>query len=145
MNPLELNDTFVAIKRRTNADKRNAVKLVLLHPYGRDLSDRQIAKHVGVDHVTVGRVRRELNRSGEISQIESTSIENETPLAQTASGNCVHANKISFDREMELKITVEIRQSERLPSKIEMIWRNPSDGISKPSGLELSVGIRQMD
>ena len=48
--------------RRTNADKRKAVRLALLHPYSRAWSDRLIGKHVGVDHVTVGRVRRELER-----------------------------------------------------------------------------------
>jgi len=48
----------------TNADKRNAVKRALLHPYGRDMSYRQIAKHVGVDPKTVGRVRRELEAAG---------------------------------------------------------------------------------
>jgi hypothetical protein len=47
--------------RRTNADKRNAIVNALKHPKGAELSDRQIGKHVGVDHKTVSVVRREVN------------------------------------------------------------------------------------
>ncbi len=46
--------------RRTNADKRKAVEYALRHPKGAKLSDRQIAEHVGVAHVTVGRIRKEI-------------------------------------------------------------------------------------
>ena len=54
--------------RRSNADKRNTVKQALLHPKGVNLSDRQIAKHVGVDHKTISTVRRENEVTGEIPQ-----------------------------------------------------------------------------
>ena len=57
--------------RRSNADKRHAVQMALTHPKGTDLSDRQIAKHVGVHHDTVGNIRRELELSGGIRQIET--------------------------------------------------------------------------
>jgi len=53
---------------RTNADKRNAVKAALLHPHGCYLSNRQIAKHVGVSPDTVRRVRRELERGNDGGQ-----------------------------------------------------------------------------
>lgn len=46
--------------RRSNADKRNAIKQALMHPKGVNKSDRQIAKHVGVHNDTVGVIRREL-------------------------------------------------------------------------------------
>ena len=49
----------------TNADKRKIIKRALLHPYARGMSDRQIGRHVGVHHNTVGRVRRELEAAGE--------------------------------------------------------------------------------
>ncbi len=52
--------------RRTNADKRNAVKRALLHTNGESLSDNQIAKKVGVHHDTVGKFRRELELTCEI-------------------------------------------------------------------------------
>ena len=61
--------------RRTNADKQNAVKRALLHPTGSELSDRQVAKHVGVDHKTVATVRLELQSSGEIPQIETRTVQ----------------------------------------------------------------------
>ena len=61
--------------RRTNADKRNAVKSALLHPKGADLSNRQIAQHVGVDDKTVAPIRRDLELSSEIPQIESRTVQ----------------------------------------------------------------------
>ncbi len=61
--------------RRTNEDKRNAVKLALLHPNGAEKSDRQIAEHVGVHHDTVGRIRHELEATGGIRQIETRTVQ----------------------------------------------------------------------
>jgi hypothetical protein len=57
--------------RRTNADKRNAIVNALKHPKGTELSDRQIAEHVGVHHDTVRRIRKELELTGEIRQSNS--------------------------------------------------------------------------
>lgn len=54
--------------RRSNADKRMAVERALLHPRGTRLSDRQLALHCGVHHHTVGRVRSDLQATGEIRQ-----------------------------------------------------------------------------
>lgn len=47
--------------RRTNADKRKAVTGALQHPVSCQWSDRQIAKHCGVHHELVGKVRMELS------------------------------------------------------------------------------------
>ncbi|MBI1955902.1 MAG: ParB N-terminal domain-containing protein [Acidobacteria bacterium] len=60
--------------RRTNDDKQRAVKGALQHPRGAELSDREIARHVGVDHVTVSRWREKLCLSGEIHQIDSRTV-----------------------------------------------------------------------
>ncbi len=54
--------------RRTRADKRNAVKEAFLHSEGEMKSNRQIADDVGVHHVTVGTIRKELESTGEIHQ-----------------------------------------------------------------------------
>ena len=56
--------------RRTNEDKRKAVKMALLHQKSRNenMSDRSIADAVGVDHKTVGQVREKLGLTGEIPQ-----------------------------------------------------------------------------
>jgi len=39
--------------RRTNADKQRAVRAALSHPAPAKLSDKQIARHIGVDPQTV--------------------------------------------------------------------------------------------
>jgi hypothetical protein len=54
---------------RTTADKRHVVLRALAHARGQKLSDRQIARHCGVHHHTVGRLRAQLEQSGAIRQI----------------------------------------------------------------------------
>lgn len=51
---------------RSNEDKQRAVKAALGHPKGAGMSDNQIAKHVGVDHVTVANWREKLTATCEI-------------------------------------------------------------------------------
>ena len=57
--------------RRTNEDKRNAVKMALIHPKGVEKSDRSIADHVGVHQTTVMRIRRELESTYALHKSES--------------------------------------------------------------------------
>lgn len=53
--------------RRTNEDKQRAVRAALEHPKSAGLSDRQIAKHVGVGHSTVSEWRDRLSvQSGQM-------------------------------------------------------------------------------
>ena len=54
--------------RRTNADKAIAVKMALQHPDGAELSDSQIAKHVGVSVNTVAKYREELESTMQIAK-----------------------------------------------------------------------------
>jgi hypothetical protein len=61
--------------RRTNEDKRNAVKMALSHPKGAEISDNQIAKHVGVSHTTVQNIRRELEVTCKICKIETRTVQ----------------------------------------------------------------------
>jgi predicted RNA-binding Zn-ribbon protein involved in translation (DUF1610 family) len=56
--------------RRSHKDKQRIVRNALLHPYGASLSDREIARHCGVDHKTVGKVRADLETTGEIPQLD---------------------------------------------------------------------------
>jgi len=60
--------------RRTRRDQRRVVELALKHPNGTSLSDREIGRHCGVTHKTVGRVRRELEAIGEIPQTETRTV-----------------------------------------------------------------------
>lgn len=56
--------------RRTNADKRKAIQVLLKDPKYCKKSDNQIAKIVHVTHKTVGDVRKDMERSREIPKIE---------------------------------------------------------------------------
>jgi hypothetical protein len=58
--------------KRTNGDKQRAVKSALLHAKSRELSDHQIARHVGADVKTVGNWRQRL--SMEIPQIDARTV-----------------------------------------------------------------------
>lgn len=53
--------------RRSRADLQRAIDTALVHSYGKGLSDREIARHVGCDHKTVGARRRVLVQSGRIA------------------------------------------------------------------------------
>ena len=51
--------------RRTNADIERVVKNALAHPNATNLSDRELARHCGTDHKTVGNWRRRLAANAE--------------------------------------------------------------------------------
>ncbi|MCB0191928.1 MAG: ParB N-terminal domain-containing protein [Anaerolineae bacterium] len=55
--------------RRTNKDKQHVVRQALRHPYGIRSSNREIARHCGVDDKTVGRIRQELETTAEVPQL----------------------------------------------------------------------------
>ncbi|NJN99904.1 MAG: hypothetical protein HC875_40260 [Anaerolineales bacterium] len=57
--------------RRSRADLQRVVRLALLYPQGAGLSDREIARHCGVDNKTIGRIRAELQATEEIPQSTS--------------------------------------------------------------------------
>lgn len=58
--------------RRSNADKEKAVKAALQHPKGAELSDRQIAEHVGVSDRMVNKYRAEIEAAAKDSQLPTT-------------------------------------------------------------------------
>lgn len=53
----------------TRADRRSMCRVVLLHPEGAGLSDRQIARRIGTTNKTVASVRRELVSGEEIPHL----------------------------------------------------------------------------
>lgn len=57
--------------RRNNPDKVRAVKAALLHPHGAEMSDRQIAEHVGVSNDMVSRHRKSMEHEGSLSENDS--------------------------------------------------------------------------
>lgn len=61
--------------RRSNADKQRSITRALLHPRGMRLSDRQIARHCGVHHESVSRIRTELERDGRLRRVSCRLVE----------------------------------------------------------------------
>lgn len=57
--------------RRTSADKRRSITVILMDEEWARLSDREIARAAGVHHSTVGAVRSDLVGRGEISHAET--------------------------------------------------------------------------
>lgn len=77
--------------RRSNADKRRSVTVMLRDPEWSKLSDREIGQRCGVDHKTVGSIRREMT-DGEIPQrtkAPSTPLEMPQSGPGTAGGSMV--------------------------------------------------------
>jgi len=68
--------------RRTRADKRKAVTGALQHPVSCKWSDRQIAKHCGVHHELVGKVRQELSGGNRQIDQQRTVTRNGTTYQQ---------------------------------------------------------------
>jgi hypothetical protein len=66
-------------RRRTSADKRKAVKMLLALPKWAQASDREIAKHCTVSHDLVGAVRRGLGPSGDSARYEQLTENIEPP------------------------------------------------------------------
>jgi Predicted transcriptional regulators len=81
---------------RTNDDKHKATQKALINPKGTGMSDREIARYVKVSHTNVQNIRRELELSGKICQIESRTVQrgNQTYTQNTSkigrSLNTVH-------------------------------------------------------
>lgn len=54
--------------QRSNDDKEASIRAALRHPKAVGLSDRELARHVGVSHATVGKYRVGMEVTGEIKQ-----------------------------------------------------------------------------
>ncbi len=100
--------------RRSRTDKQHAIRQALRHPRGVNLSNSEIARHCGVDHKTVGRIRAELETSGEIPRITERTVtrngityQQETAnlsqsrqhTGQSYEGGCPHcAGAVNYDQ-----------------------------------------------
>lgn len=107
---------------RTNADKRKAVTMMLEDEEWKTWADREIARRCHVDHVTVGRLRKEL--SGEVHQmrtcqrgpntyeIDTSNIgKSRTEVVNTKTGEVMDAEDVRVIRETEPRIEKIIRKS----------------------------------
>jgi hypothetical protein len=103
------------------------VQLALRHPYGVQLSDREIARHCGIDHKTVGKIRREMEAPGEIPQMESRLI---------SRGGQNYVQAVRNDRVMQtgqpdITPTVELKADTPLPVSETFPLHRP---VSQPHG-----------
>ena len=122
--------------QRTNADKRNAIKRALIHPRGCQLSNRKIAKHVGVNDKTVAALRCELESTAEIPQSElRRGLDGRTINTQRIGNNqktepqpkayCVHCINYSdqqtctFDGSIQVPWTPACDEFEAIPPEPE--------------------------
>jgi hypothetical protein len=81
--------------RRTNEDKRNAIKQALRHPKGVNLSNIKIAEHVGVNDKTVASIRREMELSSEIPKIENRTVVRNNHTSYQQNTNMIGRNNSS--------------------------------------------------
>jgi ParB-like chromosome segregation protein Spo0J len=72
--------------RRTNADKRRAVELMLADEESRNLSDREIAQRCAVNHGLVGDVRRSMEADGRLEESSSEARTDKNGRTMNASG-----------------------------------------------------------
>jgi hypothetical protein len=103
--------------RRTNADKRKAVEGALLFDASIDneekfqteryefkhQSDRKIAEHVGVSHMTVNRVRAEMVASGTLLQMETRTVTRGDQIYQQNTANIGKSNDKGTPEEFAQK------------------------------------------
>ncbi|GAB4422883.1 MAG: hypothetical protein Kow0031_01120 [Anaerolineae bacterium] len=100
--------------QRNRADKQQAIRQALRHPRGVGLSNSEIARHCGVDHKTVGRIRAELEAAGEIPRIterlvtrngvtyrqETANLGQQQLGGQSCEGSCPRCDgAVHYDRE----------------------------------------------
>jgi hypothetical protein len=112
--------------RRSREDKRRVVHTALLHPYGAQLSNREIGRHCGVDHKTVGKIRQELELSGEIPQIQTRTV--------TRAGVTYEQDTSQIGQSIPGSVGLEPGSAARVKST-----------VPGPNGIEVANGSRQSD
>ena len=105
--------------KRTNADKRQAVQLILTCV--KDWSDHRIADHVGVSHTFVGTVRREQSSNHQL-ETDSSSPSSES-LREGADGKSRRPKHLAPRADAARNPSSPKGRGEELPSK-ELSWRN---------------------
>jgi hypothetical protein len=93
--------------RRTNADKRRSVEMVLRDDEGRQWSDRRIAEHVGVDGKTVATMRNDLEFAGTIPIQPVRKSTADKPVAAKKSAPTEPGPSLGLGPSSEPKASVE--------------------------------------
>ncbi len=82
--------------QRTNEDKEQAVRAALRHTKAAGLSDREIARHLGVHGTTVGKYRAEMVSSAEIQQIDTRTVSRGDSSYKQATANIGKGQKFKM-------------------------------------------------
>ena len=82
--------------QRTNEDKEQAVRAALRHTKAAGLSDREIARHLGVHGTTVGKYRAEMVSSAEIQQIDTRTVSRGDSSYKQATANIGKSQKFKM-------------------------------------------------
>lgn len=127
--------------RRSNQDKQRSVRLALLHPNGSRLSNREISRHCGVDHATVGKIRRELELSGEIHQIETRLVKRDGQRYQLHTANIGHQPKPQPGQFEEQVSSDSDHKTHLQPQPIE----EPASSDAKPPSQFIPEQIKQVE
>lgn len=109
--------------RRTDADKRRAIRRLLKDEEWTKWSDSEIGRRVNVDHKTVGSVRRELESTGEIPG---------SPVRQSADGKARDVTGIQQANESRT-------QTAPTPDLSDILLRLDAHGYAKSSTREKGI------
>jgi len=93
--------------RRSNDDKKKAVKAALQHPAAAEMSDREIAIHVGVSNRMVSTYRKELNGTVKVSQSEASTDHDEHPPIAGKIDKCKPKENVYEDDDVYAEEDVE--------------------------------------
>ena len=97
--------------QRNNGDKESAVMAALRHPKGVELSNKQIAEHVGVSHPFVGGIRRRMEADGSLETVTSRT---------GADGRTIDTSNIGKQSEDDGEI-VEVYEDAEAPEGYEYV------------------------
>lgn len=134
--------------RRTNADKRNAVRLLLSDPEWAKFSDREIARRCGVSDPFVGQLRSELatanvlqSRIGADGRVYNVANIGKRPEAQAAPVAIVDPSPQTppFTEEPPLSDFLDERFSYPVDHEARIIYTGPvtQPGVTRVPGLQL--------
>ncbi len=132
--------------RRTNDDKRKAVESALRHPNGAKMSDNQIAKHVGVSHPFVGRVRQDMESAGSLETVTSRAGADGRTINTSNIGSQPEADETPGD-DSEI---VEVYEDEEPPEGYEYEEVDDEEAQAnrkepKPEMMDLSPKLKDED
>jgi len=113
--------------RRTNEDKKRAVRSALTHWKAVELSNVKIAAHCGVDEKTVRRYRRQMSASSEIPKTQIRTVKRGKSTYQQDTTNIGKSRKRANRRKPSRHMAGRVNNPTRVPVPAE-----PMTALSLP-------------